>query len=304
MSAFKTSTMGWDSARVGAAIPSGVGFLGAGLIWKGSKTTTNPDGSTSDVQEVHGLTTAAGVWLSAALGMGAGGKLYIVSAYAVILVILVLRIGPRVAGIISDDGGGGGSKGNSRSSWYDTDGWETESEVKQFGQKRIDPRVDLSCIGGGGGGMNNLQHHYSVNSNINDAVVSREEQRWLLEREAESTMIPINPNDGGYDEQRIPTRITGSGNPAAAPSEKGFPVVDIFGRQSKPAQMLQRISSHPGFNIDHDALYDASPTKTWSELRRTQSLVPIRSSASPTRTARKKKRHRAKKQRGGLVLRD
>lgn len=32
--AFKSSTMGWDSSRVSAAIPSGCGFLGAGLICK------------------------------------------------------------------------------------------------------------------------------------------------------------------------------------------------------------------------------------------------------------------------------
>mmetsp|Transcript_29232 Transcript_29232/g.59493 ORF Transcript_29232/g.59493 Transcript_29232/m.59493 type:complete len:135 (-) Transcript_29232:820-1224(-) len=31
--AFRDSPMGWDSSRVSAAIPSGVGFLGAGLIW-------------------------------------------------------------------------------------------------------------------------------------------------------------------------------------------------------------------------------------------------------------------------------
>ena len=299
MSAFKSSTMGWDSARVGAAIPSGVGFLGAGLIWKGSKTTTNPDGSESEVQEVHGLTTAAGVWLSAALGMGAGGKLYIVSAYAVILVILVLRIGPRVAGIISDDGSG--SAAGTSSSWYDTDGWETESEVKQYGQKR-DQRVDSSSSGiGRGGGMNN--HHPNLSdSNINDMVVSREEQRWLLEREAESTMIP-NREGGGYGGQLNPTMMTRSVeqrcNPAAL-SEKVFPVVDIFGRRSKPAP-IHRISSHPGFVTD-DALYEAS-SKSWSELRRTQSLVPIRTSSSSPR-ARKKKRPRAKKQRCGLVLKD
>ena len=35
------------------------------------------------VQQVHGLTTAAGVWLSAAVGVGAGGRLYFVSAYSV-----------------------------------------------------------------------------------------------------------------------------------------------------------------------------------------------------------------------------
>ena len=32
--AFKSSPMSWDASRVAAAIPSGVGFLGAGLIWK------------------------------------------------------------------------------------------------------------------------------------------------------------------------------------------------------------------------------------------------------------------------------
>lgn len=35
IAAFKSSTMGWDASRVSAAIPSGVGFIGAGLIWKG-----------------------------------------------------------------------------------------------------------------------------------------------------------------------------------------------------------------------------------------------------------------------------
>jgi hypothetical protein len=83
--------MGWDAARVAAAIPSGVGFLGAGLIWKGSTSTDGP-------QEVHGLTTAASVWLAAAVGVAVGGgrRLYIVSVYGVMLVILVLRFGPQL----------------------------------------------------------------------------------------------------------------------------------------------------------------------------------------------------------------
>lgn len=73
-----------------------MGFLGAGLIWKGSSTSTREvDGKivTSSSQEVHGLTTAASVWLSAAVGVAVGGgrRLYIVSVYGVALVILVLR---------------------------------------------------------------------------------------------------------------------------------------------------------------------------------------------------------------------
>lgn len=99
--AFKSSTMGWDAARVAAAVPSGVGFLGAGLIWKGNTSTVkNVDGKmiSAESQEVHGLTTAASVWLAAAVGVAVGGgrRLYIVSVYGVMLVILVLRFGPQL----------------------------------------------------------------------------------------------------------------------------------------------------------------------------------------------------------------
>jgi len=90
--AFRDSPMTWDSSRVTAAIPSGVGFLGAGLIWKGSLS----DGSGVEVRQVHGITTAASVWLAAAVGVGAGGALYAVAAYSTALVILVLRFGPRL----------------------------------------------------------------------------------------------------------------------------------------------------------------------------------------------------------------
>lgn len=83
--AFRSSTMGWDASRVTAALPSGVGFLGAALIWKGS--IGNGDG---EVHQVHGLTTAASLWLSAAIGVGAGGALYFVSVYSVSNANLVL----------------------------------------------------------------------------------------------------------------------------------------------------------------------------------------------------------------------
>lgn len=76
--AFKSSTMGWDSSRVTAAIPSGVGFLGAGLIWKGTVGIGD-----EEVHQVHGLTTAASLWLSAAVGVGCGGALYFATLYSV-----------------------------------------------------------------------------------------------------------------------------------------------------------------------------------------------------------------------------
>ncbi|KNC83045.1 hypothetical protein SARC_04692 [Sphaeroforma arctica JP610] len=96
MFAFTTGPMAWDASRVSAAIPSGVGFLGAGLIWKGSSL----DGSSP---QVHGLTTAASVWLSAAVGTAAGGRMYFVCTYVVCLLMVILRFAPRSGNMEHDD---------------------------------------------------------------------------------------------------------------------------------------------------------------------------------------------------------
>lgn len=63
-----------DAARVAAQIVAGVGFLGAGII-------------VYRKHEVHGLTTAAGVWATAGVGMAAGGGLYIIAAGATVILI-------------------------------------------------------------------------------------------------------------------------------------------------------------------------------------------------------------------------
>ncbi len=65
-----------DSARVAAQIVSGVGFLGAGMI-------------VYKQHEVHGLTTAAGVWATAGVGMACGGQLYIIACGATALMVIV-----------------------------------------------------------------------------------------------------------------------------------------------------------------------------------------------------------------------
>lgn len=65
-----------DSARVAAQIVAGIGFLGAGII-------------VYRKNEVRGLTTAAGVWATAGIGMACGGGLYIVSVGATILLIVI-----------------------------------------------------------------------------------------------------------------------------------------------------------------------------------------------------------------------
>ena len=71
---------------------SGVGFLGAGLIFK--KDQTDENGETNHV--VHGLTTAASVWLSAAVGIACGGDLFFAALFCTSVMMLLLRFGPRL----------------------------------------------------------------------------------------------------------------------------------------------------------------------------------------------------------------
>ena len=63
-----------DEARVAAQIVTGVGFLGAGMI-------------VYRKNEVRGLTTAAGVWATAGVGMACGGGLYIIALGATLVII-------------------------------------------------------------------------------------------------------------------------------------------------------------------------------------------------------------------------
>lgn len=72
---------GGDPGRIAAQIVTGVGFIGAGSILR-------------DGNKISGLTTAAGVWLVAAIGMAVGYGEYIwaaVCAAAILLVQLGLR---------------------------------------------------------------------------------------------------------------------------------------------------------------------------------------------------------------------
>lgn len=73
-----------NTTRIAANIVSGIGFLGAGVIMR------------SGAGEVRGLTTAAMIWLVAALGMGIGGGYYATVAIAVGATLIVLLIFPRL----------------------------------------------------------------------------------------------------------------------------------------------------------------------------------------------------------------
>ena len=65
-----------DASRVAAQIVSGISFLGAGII-------------VYRKHEVKGLTTAAGVWATAAVGMACGARLYILASAGCALLIIL-----------------------------------------------------------------------------------------------------------------------------------------------------------------------------------------------------------------------
>lgn len=74
-----------EVARIAQGVATGVGFLGAGTILKGN-----------DEGQIKGLTTAAGIWVTAAAGMAAGmGRIWI-AVLGVILITLVLAVIGRI----------------------------------------------------------------------------------------------------------------------------------------------------------------------------------------------------------------
>lgn len=72
-----------DPARMAAQIVTGVGFLGAGTILHFRGT-------------VHGLTTAASLWVTAAIGTAVAVGMYLMSIETAALVWALLRFGQRI----------------------------------------------------------------------------------------------------------------------------------------------------------------------------------------------------------------
>ena len=68
-----------DVARVAAGIVTGIGFLGAGTILRKS-------------DHIEGLTTAAGMWMAAAIGMAVGSGYYILATLTTIISLVLLML--------------------------------------------------------------------------------------------------------------------------------------------------------------------------------------------------------------------
>ena len=68
-----------DTSRIAASVVTGIGFLGGGAILRTGLS-------------VQGLTTAAGLWLVAAIGLSAGAGMYVVSVAATLVGVLALAV--------------------------------------------------------------------------------------------------------------------------------------------------------------------------------------------------------------------
>ena len=69
--------------RIAASVVTGIGFLGGGAILRSGTS-------------VHGMTTAATIWVNAAVGMAAGAGLYAIAIAATLIALVVLALLPPV----------------------------------------------------------------------------------------------------------------------------------------------------------------------------------------------------------------
>lgn len=74
-----TTALQIDPTRVIQAVAIGIGFIGSGLIIQRKA-------------QVEGLTTAAALWATAAVGIGIGLRLYYLSAIGALLIIIILVV--------------------------------------------------------------------------------------------------------------------------------------------------------------------------------------------------------------------
>lgn len=71
-------TWNTDPARIAAGIVTGVSFLGAGIIYRDHQQ-----------HSLKGLTTAAGVWCVAGIGMATGAGMYFLAVFATLFIVLL-----------------------------------------------------------------------------------------------------------------------------------------------------------------------------------------------------------------------
>jgi putative Mg2+ transporter-C (MgtC) family protein len=70
-----------DPSRIAAQIITGMGFIGAGVIWRQRE------------EAVHGITTAAAIWVSAAVGIAVALGFWLISIVTTLVTMLILARG-------------------------------------------------------------------------------------------------------------------------------------------------------------------------------------------------------------------
>jgi putative Mg2+ transporter-C (MgtC) family protein len=91
----QTGMLSADLSRVIQGIVAGVGFLGAGAILKGQIKSHS-----DDEEQVKGLTTAAGIWLTAAIGVAAGMGREATAVLSTLLALGILALVPRLVRLL------------------------------------------------------------------------------------------------------------------------------------------------------------------------------------------------------------
>ncbi len=80
---YSTTMASIDVTRIAAQVVTGIGFLGAGAIIQGRGS-------------IHGLTTAASIWVVAAIGMAVGLGFYAVASVGTVAALVVLAVLGRI----------------------------------------------------------------------------------------------------------------------------------------------------------------------------------------------------------------
>jgi len=68
-----------EKSRIAAQVITGIGFLGAAVIWK------------ERGKVVHSVTTAADIWVSAAIGMAVGANQYFIAWFTTLVMLVILK---------------------------------------------------------------------------------------------------------------------------------------------------------------------------------------------------------------------
>ncbi len=74
------TVQGFDPSRIAAGVVTGIGFVGAGVIMRAERG------------RVEGVTTAASIWATAAVGIAIGAGLYIVGSFTAVLAGTILAV--------------------------------------------------------------------------------------------------------------------------------------------------------------------------------------------------------------------